>query len=814
MATGEVEALYARLPGAVRDARERLGRPLTFAEKVLYAHRYDASAPLPRQRGADYGDFRPDRVCLQDVTGQMAVLQFMSAGRARTAVPTTIHCDHLIEACHGAGPDLLAARAANAEVYGFLRSSAAAYGLGFWEPGAGIMHQVVLESYAVPGALLIGTDSHTPNAGGLGTLGVGVGGSDAVDAMTGLEWELRLPRLIGVVLTGGLTGWASAKDVILHLAGRLGVNGGTNAILEYVGPGAATLSATGKATICNMGAEVGATSSLFGFDAAMADYLRATGRADVAAGAEAIADDLRADPEVETHPADFFDEVVEIDLSALEPHVNGPFTPDRATPLSALGARAVAEGWPLAVEAGLIGSCTNSSYQDLARVASLARQALAAGLTLRCPLYVNPGSARTEATAERDGLLAPLRELGAVMLADACGPCIGQWRRDLDDPARPNTIVTSFNRNFAQRNDGNPHTHAFVASPETVLALALAGRLDVDPMADALPGPDGVGRHVLVPPDAPVLPATGFEGVATGFVAPTAEAASAAGVAIDPDSPRLALLAPFPAWDGAPIADAPLLIKVAGKCTTDHISPAGPWLRFRGHLARISDNLLLGAANACTGQTGAARDALTGQTVSVAQAAKGYQAAGLGSVIVAETNYGEGSSREHAAMEPRHLGVRVVLVKSFARIHETNLKKQGLLALTFADPSDYDRVREGDRFALPDLPDFAPGRPLTVEISHLDGTRETFPAAHTYSAHQIGWFRAGSALNLMAEAGRGDGRDTGPVHACACDRGTVRLSHPGTESAGGTPEPSPRSTAAGTPEPSPRSTRPRGETAS
>jgi len=717
-----MDQLYDRLPQAVTDARALLGRPMTFAEKVLYTHLYDRpAAPVPR---GELASFRPDRVALQDATAQMALLQFMNAGRARTAVPSTIHCDHLIEAHLGANADLAAASSANAEVYGFLRAAADKYGLGFWEPGAGIIHQVVLENYAFPGGLLIGTDSHTPNAGGLGMCGVGVGGSDAVDAMTGMEWELRMPKLIGVVLTGKLSTWASAKDVILALAGILGVKGGTNAIIEYIGPGAATLSATGKATICNMGAEIGATSSLFGFDTAMADYLKATGRADIAETATALAADLTADPEALANPADFFDQVIEIDLTTLEPHVNGPFTPDLATPISQLGATAAANNWPMTVEAALIGSCTNSSYQDLARAASVARQALAQGMKLACPLYINPGSKRTEATAERDGLLAPLRELGAVILADACGPCIGQWHRT-DNPDRPNTIVNSFNRNFAKRNDGNPLTHSFVASPEIVMALALAGRLDTNP----LDGP-------LTPEVDVVLP-SGFVNTTAGFVEPTF---SDAPIKIDPDSQRLALLAPFPAWDGKPITDAALLIKVAGKCTTDHISAAGPWLRYRGHLAKISDNLLSGATDAFTGQTG-----------NVAERARQFQAAGKPTIIVAEDNYGEGSSREHAAMEPRFLGVVAVIAKSFARIHETNLKKQGMLACTFTNPADYDKIREGDKLSIPDLPDFAPGRGLTLTLAHTDGTTESVPLTHTYSAQQIEWFKAGSALNLMSK---------------------------------------------------------------
>ena len=717
-----IAQLYDRLPQSVGAARALLGRPMTFAEKVLYAHLYDPpTAPIAR---GELASFRPDRVALQDVTAQMALLQLMNAGNRPTAVPATVHCDHLIEAHLGAAEDLAVARSANAEVYGFLRGVAEKYGLGFWEPGAGIMHQVVLENYAFPGGLLIGTDSHTPNAGGLGMCGVGVGGSDAVDAMTGMEWELRMPKLIGVVLTGKLNAWVSAKDIILALAGKLGVKGGTNAIIEYIGPGANTLSATGKATICNMGAEVGATASLFGFDTAMGDYLKATGRADIAEMAQKVADDLTADPEVTARPQDFFDSVIELDLSELEPHVNGPFTPDRATPISQLGKQAEASGWPMAVEAGLIGSCTNSSYQDLARAASVARQALELGMTLACPLYINPGSARTEATAERDGLLAPLRELGAVILADACGPCIGQWHRP-DNPDHPNTIVTSFNRNFAKRNDGNPLTHAFVASPEIVMALSLAGRLDANPLNGA-----------LTPSTDVVLPDS-FVDTTAGYVEPTFGDTP---IEIDPASPRLALLEPFPAWDGRPIVDAALLIKVAGKCTTDHISPAGPWLAYRGHLAKISDNLLSGAI-----------DAFTGKTRDIAQAARAYQAAGRPTIIVAEDNYGEGSSREHAAMEPRFLGVSAVAAKSFARIHETNLKKQGMLACTFTNPADYDLIREDDRLGIPDLPDFTPGHGLTLTLTHADGTTDSIPLSHTYSQQQIEWFKAGSALNLMSK---------------------------------------------------------------
>ena len=718
---------------AVSGARQLLGRPMTFTEKVLYAHLWHQPATRELQAG-DYVDLRPDRVLLQDATAQMALLQLMNSGRDRVMVDATVHCDHLIEAYCGAAEDLAVAVFRNDEVYRFLQAAADKYGLGFWGPGSGISHQVVLENYAFPGGLIIGADSHTPNAGGLSMMGVGVGGSDTVDAMVGMEWELRVPRLIGVRLNGQLHGWASAKDVILHLAGRLGTKGATNAVLEYFGPGASHLTATGRATICNMGAELGATSSLFGYDTAAADYLRATGRGDVAALADTYAAELRADPEVTAHPEDFFSQVIDVDLDTLEPHVNGPFSPDVATPISQLAAKVTAEGWPVTVSAALVGSCTNSSYQDLARASAVAAQALADGRKLACPLYLNPGSARIEATAERDGLLAPLRELGAIILADACGPCIGQWHRVIDDPAWPNSIVTSFNRNFAKRADGNPNTHAFVASPQVVVALALAGRLDAS-----------LGTP---PPATAVLPSSGFVTDTTGFHAP---AFSKAPVVIGAHSTRLAALNPFAPWDGRPIVDAPLLVKVAGKCTTDHISPAGPWLAYRGNLARISDNLLQGAVNAFTGEPGGVVNCLDEQVVSPAVAARAYQEAGLGSVIVAEENYGEGSSREHAAMEPRFLGVRLVLAKSFARIHETNLKKQGLLACTFADPADYDRVQEGDRFSLPGLPAIAPGANLVVELRHSDGATESFEVAHTFSAAQIGWLRAGSALNVIAQ---------------------------------------------------------------
>ena len=767
-----VADVYARLPGAAKRARQLLGRPVTFAEKVLYAHLFD-DEPVKLTPGS-FAQFRPDRVALQDATAQMALLQFMSAGLSRTAVPTTVHCDHFIQARAGAVPDLAAAKAQNAEVYDFLAAAADKFGIGFWEPGSGIIHQVVLENYAFPGGLIIGADSHTPNAGGLGMLGIGVGGSDAVDAMAGLPWELPVPRLIGVQLSGHLSGWTSAKDIILHLAGLLTTKGATNAIIEYFGPGVASLSATGRATVCNMGAELGATSSLFGYDVATARYLAATGRVDVAQLAGAVKKHLRADPEVEQNPGDFFDQVIEIDLDTLQPHVNGPFTPDAATPIAELADKAKENGWPLKIEAAMVGSCTNSSYQDLARAADVAKHALAAGKKLACPLYINPGSAQTEATAERDGLLEPLRQLGAVILANACGPCIGQWQRQMDNPARANSIVTSYNRNFAKRADGNPNTHAFVASPEIVVALALGGRLDVNPLAD----------EAMLPPVTETLPPDQFVPVTSGFKEPTF---SDSPIVIKEGSSRLAPLAPFPAWNGQPLMGAPLLIKVAGKCTTDHISPAGRWLAYRGNLARISDNLLLGATNAFTGRPGVVTS--DGQTVSVAEAARSIQAGGRRSVIVAEDNYGEGSSREHAAMEPRYLGVAVVLAKSFARIHETNLKKQGLLALTFVNPSDYDHIQPDDRFSLPGLPRIAPGRPLAINVSHKDGKVETILAAHSYTDTQIGWLRAGSALAAIRPAAS----QAKPVASVGKSETTTSQlasdDHTETDSAGDQPEP-------------------------
>lgn len=706
---------YDRLGTRIENVKGILGRPLTLAEKLLYAHLYNAPEADVPARGA-YAFFRPDRVAMQDATAQMAVLQFMNAGRTEVAVPTSIHCDHLITACDGVERDLPAACQSNREVYEFLKGAAAHYGMGFWKPGAGIIHQIVLENYAFPGGMMVGTDSHTPNAGGLGMIAVGVGGADAVDVMTGMEWELRVPDIIGVRLTGELKGWASAKDVILKLAGILTVKGGTNSIIEYFGEGCRTLPATGKSTICNMGAEVGATCSVFPFDASMAEFLKATGRKDVAEMAQRCSAALAADPEVALDPERYYDRVIEIDLSSLEPYVNGPFTPDAACPLSEMRERVAENGFPAKVEVALIGSCTNSSYQDLAKAAAVCREAMDAGLTPKASLIINPGSDRIKATAERDGLLDTLRAAGALIMTNACGPCIGQWKRKTDDPLARNTIVTSFNRNFAKRADGNPNTHAFIVSPEVAAAFAFSGAFAI---------PEG-----LAAPAAPALPPKGFEEPDGGFLAPSK---SSPEPSIDPSSSRIQKLEPFAPWDGRDFKGLGLLIKTKGKCTTDHISMAGPWLRFRGHLQNISENLLMGAVDAFTGETG-----------PVAGRAKELGS----SIVVAESNYGEGSSREHAAMEPRFLGVKAILAKSFARIHETNLKKQGVLALTFANPEDYDRVLEGDTADVL-CSSIGPGKPVEVVLNHADSTSETILANHTYNSQQIAWFKAGSALNSL-----------------------------------------------------------------
>ena len=738
-----LRSFYSNFPKRVDAAREQVGRPLTLAEKILYAHLYEESDICPFRRGEDYVNFRPDRVAMQDATAQMALLQFMNAGKSQSAVPATVHCDHLIQANMGAKTDIATATQSNSEVYDFLKSVSDKYGIGFWKPGAGIIHQVVLENYAFPGGMMIGTDSHTPNAGGLGMIAIGVGGADAVDVMTGMEWELKMPKLIGVKLTGSLSGWASPKDVILKLAGILTVKGGTNAIIEYFGPGAASLSATGKATICNMGAEVGATTSLFPFNLNMATYLRATGRDDVAEWATAVSDYLEADMDVQAQPDSFYDRVIVINLSELEPHINGPFTPDAATPISEFATKVKENGWPRKMEVGLIGSCTNSSYQDLSRAASIARQAAEDKIPVAAPLIINPGSEQIRYTAERDGILGDFEQIGATIMANACGPCIGQWKRHTDDNTRKNSIVTSFNRNFSKRADGNPNTHAFVASPELTLALTIAGDLCFNPLTDTLKTADG--REVkLKEPEGTDFPPKGFEVKDNGYVVPTGKDAE---VVINPGSNRLQVLKPFAAWDGKELIEMPLLLKAEGKCTTDHISMAGPWLRFRGHLENISDNMLMGAVNAFNGKTNSVLNQLNGKYEAVSAVAKQYKAKGISSIVVAEENYGEGSSREHAAMEPRFLNVKVILAKSFARIHETNLKKQGMLALTFADKDDYKKVREEDKISIVGLKEFAPGKPLTAILYHADGTEESFAVNHTYNELQIKWFKAGAALN-------------------------------------------------------------------
>ena len=724
---------YATLSQRVAVMRENLGRPLTLSEKILYAHLYDASAPLE----TTYANFRPDRVAMQDATAQMALLQFMNAGMDKSAVPATIHCDHLICACDGSKVDLPCAIRENAEVYDFLKGAAARYGMGFWAPGAGIIHQVVLENYAFPGGMMVGTDSHTPNAGGLGMIAIGVGGADAVDVLTGMEWELRIPRRIGVRLTGSLQSWAAPKDVILKLAGILTVKGGTNAIIEYFGEGVKTLSCTGKATICNMGAEVGATTSIFPYDERMATYLRGTGREEVAALADTVAADLCADPEVLADPEKYYDELIDINLSELVPYINGPFTPDAATSVDDMKAYVAEKDYPETVEVALIGSCTNSSYEDLMRAASVAKQALEAGLQPKAQLIINPGSELIRATAERDGLLQTLRDAGAIEMTNACGPCIGQWKRKTAEPTKRNSIVTTFNRNFAKRADGNPNTHAFIVSPEMAVALAFAGKLTFNPLTDTL------GDFKFAVPQGTELPTAGFAPCDNGYVAPQEGAAEPF---INPESKRLQRLERFAAWDGNDFEALPLLIKTKGKCTTDHISMAGPWLRYRGHLENISENCLMGAVNAFTGATNAVKNQVSQETTTVHKAALDYRANG-GCVVVAEENYGEGSSREHAAMEPRFLGIRAIVAKSFARIHETNLKKQGVLALTFKNPSDYDKVMENDRLSI-NVSQIQPANTLTLSLTHTDGTTETIEVVHTYNHQQIEWFKAGAALNI------------------------------------------------------------------
>ena len=742
-----IKAKYAALPAKVEAARKMLGKPMTFTEKILYSH---LSEKLPAEafsRGGSYVDFNPDRVAMQDATAQMALLQFMQAGKKRVAVPSTVHCDHLILAKAGAVEDLKSSTNANKEVFDFLASISNKYGIGFWKPGAGIIHQVVLENYAFPGGMMIGTDSHTVNAGGLGMVAIGVGGADAVDVMAGMPWELKFPKLIGVKLTGKLSGWTSAKDVILKVAGILTVKGGTGAIVEYFGPGADAISCTGKGTICNMGAEIGATTSIFAYDVKMEKYLRGTGRAEVADAANLVQQHLTADPEVYARPEDYFDQLIEINLSELEPHINGPFTPDLATPISKFAEAVEANGWPEKLEVGLIGSCTNSSYEDISRAASVAQQALDFHLEVRSEYTVTPGSEMVRFTVERDGYLKTFEDIGGVVLANACGPCIGQWARHNAEKGERNSIMTSFNRNFAKRNDGNPNTHGFVASPEVVTAFAIAGTLKFNPLTDYLINKRGE-KVLLEEPKGIDLPPLGFAVDDNGYQEPAADG-SKVDVVVAPDSNRLQLLQPFSAWDGNDYNGMYLLIKAKGKCTTDHISMAGPWLRYRGHLENISQNLLIGAVNYFGEKTNAVVNQITGNVDAVPDAAKTYRDAGPGSIIVGDENYGEGSSREHAAMEPRFLGAKVVLVKSFARIHETNLKKQGMLALTFDNKTDYDKIREDDRISVKGLKSFAAGKPLTIELAHKDGSRDEFLVNHTYNENQLEWFRAGSALNLI-----------------------------------------------------------------
>ncbi|HEY6974845.1 MAG TPA: aconitate hydratase [Chitinophagaceae bacterium] len=744
-----IKRVYANMRGKIEAARKTIGRPLTLAEKILFSHLHAEQQLENFERAKTYVNFAPDRVAMQDATAQMALLQFMQAGRPKVAVPSTVHCDHLIQAKVGAKEDLDTALSVNKEVYDFLASVSNKYGIGFWKPGAGIIHQVVLENYAFPGGMMIGTDSHTPNAGGLGMIAIGVGGADACDVMAGLPWELKWPKLIGIKLTGKMSGWTSAKDVILRVAGILTVKGGTGAIIEYFGDGADSLSATGKATICNMGAEVGATCSLFAYDNKMSTYLRNTAREDVAAAADAIKEHLRPDDDVYVHPEKYYDQLIEINLSELEPHVNGPFTPDLAWPISKFAEAVKANAWPEKLEVALLGSCTNSSYEDITRSASVAKQAIDKNLKAKAEFTITPGSEQVRYTVERDGLLDTFDKIGGVVLANACGPCIGQWARHIDDPNRKNSIITSFNRNFAKRNDGLASTHAFVASPEIVTAFAIAGDLTFNPLTDKLKNQDG--KDVMLDePTGYELPPKGFAVDDPGYQAP-AKDGSEVQVVVNPESQRLQLLNPFPAWEGTDLKGLRLLIKAKGKCTTDHISMAGPWLKYRGHLDNISNNMLIGAVNFFNEKTDLVKNQLTGEYGSVPAVQRGYKAAGIGSVVVGDENYGEGSSREHAAMEPRHLGVRAILVKSFARIHETNLKKQGMLALTFADKEDYDKVREDDTIDILGLTDFAPNKALAVVLHHQDGSSNVINTYHTYNEQQIEWFKAGGALNIIRQ---------------------------------------------------------------
>lgn len=742
-----IQQVYNRYGSRIEAARKAVGKPLTLTEKILYSHLSAGDASQELQRGVDYVDFAPDRVAMQDATAQMALLQFMQAGRPQVAVPSTVHCDHLIQAKIGADEDLDTAKSQNKEVYDFLSSVSNKYGIGFWKPGAGIIHQVVLENYAFPGGMMIGTDSHTPNAGGLGMIAIGVGGADACDVMAGLPWELKFPKLIGVKLTGKLSGWASAKDVILKVAGILTVNGGTGAIVEYFGEGARSLSATGKGTICNMGAEIGATTSIFGYDEKSEAYLQGTERAAIAELANAIKEHLTGDDEVYANPEAYFDQVIEINLSELEPYVNGPFTPDLAWPISKFADAVRENQWPSVLEVGLIGSCTNSSYEDITRAASIATQAINKGLKTKAEFTVTPGSELVRYTVDRDGYLNTFENIGGVVLANACGPCIGQWARHTSDPTRKNSIITSFNRNFAKRQDGNPNTHAFVASPEIVTAFAIAGDLTFNPLTDTLTNESGE-QVMLDEPQGIEMPIKGFAVEDAGYLAPAIDG-STVEVKVSPESDRLQLLDPFKAWEGTDILGLKLLIKAKGKCTTDHISMAGPWLKYRGHLDNISNNMLIGAINFFNLKSDTVKNELTGEYGPVPATQRAYKAAGIGSMVVGDENYGEGSSREHAAMEPRHLGVRAILVKSFARIHETNLKKQGMLGLTFADKEDYNKIQEDDTFDIVGLNQFAPGSQLTIVLHHIDGSQETFLVNHTYNAQQIEWFKAGGALNII-----------------------------------------------------------------
>ncbi|MCK9414460.1 MAG: aconitate hydratase [Prolixibacteraceae bacterium] len=744
-----IKKVYAGFPQKTENLRKLLGRPVTLTEKILYAHLSEQLPAVPFERGASYVNFNPDRVAMQDATAQMALLQFMQAGKDEAAVPSTVHCDHLILAKEGAVTDLKNAENTNKEVYNFLSTVSKRYGIGFWKPGAGIIHQVVLENYAFPGGMMVGTDSHTVNAGGLGMVAIGVGGADAVDVMTGIPWELKFPKLIGIKLSGRLNGWSSPKDVILKVAGLLTVKGGTGAIVEYFGEGASTISCTGKGTICNMGAEIGATTSIFGYDNNMAKYLRATSRADIADMADSIAEHLNGDASVYQNPEKYFDQLIEINLSELEPHINGPFTPDLATPLSQFKKVVKEKNWPTVMEVGLIGSCTNSSYEDMSRAASVALQAKAKNLKVKAQFTVTPGSELVRYTVERDQLLKAFESIGGVVLANACGPCIGQWARANADQLPENSIMTSFNRNFAKRTDGNPKTHGFVASPEIVTAFAIAGTLDFNPITDSLVNESGQ-KVMLDVPHGDDLPSKGFAVEDAGLIPPSKEFRDLV-VTVDPASDRLQLLEPFEPWNGKDLTQLSLLIKARGKCTTDHISMAGPWLKYRGHLDNISNNMLIGAVNDFNGNTNSVLNQLTGSYGTVPDTARAYKESGIGSIVVGDENYGEGSSREHAAMEPRHLGVRAVLTRSFARIHETNLKKQGMLALTFANPDDYNLIQEQDKIDIIDLKNFAPEKPLKLVLHHSNGTSQEILAKHTYNDQQIVWFKSGSCLNYIKE---------------------------------------------------------------